>query len=58
MGMTGRPTYPVVGSIGVIRGPVNDQFVGTIGENFTYLHWQRTGMGTCIGAVGEEQKTR
>jgi len=58
MGMTGRPTCPVVGSIGVIGGPVNDQFVGAVGENFSYLRHQRTGIAAHVGAVGEEWKTR
>jgi len=58
MGMTGRPTCPVVGLIGVIGGPVNDQFIEAIGENFAYLHCQITGIAAHVGAVGEEWKTR
>jgi len=34
IGVTGKLTWPVVGSRGVIGGPLNVIDVGTVGENF------------------------
>ncbi len=35
--MTGSQTYPIVGSTGVIGGPVNNVLVGIVGENLIKL---------------------
>ncbi len=50
---TGRLMRPSVGSSGVIGGPENSSWVGTVGENFTVVQHWRVGRATWVGVVGE-----